>query len=215
MRLCQEIQTPSGDSIAEFLRKAFVELLKYLNADRQTAPNGILLWKCELCGLETTGMGIHSHQNKHCSEYRYLIDRENEIRRKPFLERIAPYQIGIDKVIEAARSRSKIEQANYIQSERIFDLFKQERIPTELWLQVGNRLQFCFSNRAFVRFQDEIIDRLRLQGIEPLQEPPLIWNTYENILRLFEEESKVHGGAAQQAHAADPLQRASPASAGS
>lgn len=140
MRLCQSVQTPPQGSIAAFLRGAFVELLKYLNADRQTAPNGRLLWKCELCGLETTGMGIHSHRSKHCSEYGHLIDRENEIRRKPFLERIAPYQNGIDEVVKATRNRSKIELTSYNQSEQIFDLFKQEDIPPELWLYVGNHL---------------------------------------------------------------------------
>lgn len=118
MESCQSVEASQEHSIAEFLRGALVELLKYLRADRQIAPNGRLLRRCEVCGFETTGMGIHSHRNKHCSEYGYLIDRENKIRREAFFALIAPYEHGIDKVVRATSDFTKIEMANYDQSER-------------------------------------------------------------------------------------------------
>jgi hypothetical protein len=175
------------------LERGFVELLKYLKADRQIAPNGHLLWKCDLCGLETTGMGIHSHRSKHCSEYGHFIDRENEIRRKPFVERIEPYQEAIHRVIRATRRGSKIELTNYGQSERVFELLKRENIPRELWLYVGERLRGGFSHGAFARFMKEIIHQL--QGIEPLRELPMIWKTYENILRYVPEDLRINAHA--------------------
>jgi hypothetical protein len=207
MRLCRTVQTLPQHSIAEFLTTAFVELLTYLKADRQIASNGRLLWKCELCGLETTGRGIPSHQDRHCSEYGYLIEHENERRREMFLARIAPYQDGINRVTEFTMKLGKIELTNYSLSERMFDLLKQEKIPPELWPYVGKHLASCFSHRAFARFQEEIT--ARLQGIEPLLEPPMVRNTYENILCYLHREFRAKGHAAQQGPAADAGERGS------
>lgn len=169
----------SDNPVAESLRVQFVELLEFLKVDR-TLYNGRLLWRCDICGLEMAGQGISSHQEKHCREYSYVVDNENKKKRDEFLSGISPYEKNIDYVLQRAREFSKIEMNNYSDSEQVFRVLESSGLPQNLWLYVIKRLGFCFSNKAFVKFQKEAEERLK--NVVSKEEPHYIRNDYRKLL---------------------------------
>ena len=173
----------SDDPVAEVLRTQFVELLGFLKVDR-TLLNNRLLWKCDFCGLETTGQGIFSHKKKHCGEYAYIIQGENQRRREEFLKKIKPYEVDIENILVEVRKLEKVEMRNYSDCELVFKLLKNSNLPKSFWLFIIDKLGFGFSNKAFQKFQTEV--KMRLRDVQSVREPEYIPNTYENLL-LFKE----------------------------
>lgn len=175
---------PSESSLADTLRMQFVELLEFLKVDR-TMKNNRLLWKCDICGLETNGQGILSHKNKHCREYSYIIKNENQKRQEDFLEKIKPYNKEIENVLLEVSNLRKIEMKNFNESDRVIEILDDCGLPKKYWLYVVNKLGFWFSNKAFQKFQGKV--KNELGDIQPELEPTYMMNTYENLL-LFKDK---------------------------
>lgn len=169
----------SNSIFAEALRKQFVELLDFLKVDR-TSKDNRLLWKCEICGLETRGQGIYSHREKHCKQYSFLFENENLRRKQEFLRKLEPHQVSINDLITIVCGFTKIEMRNFSEHEKVIFILRNSSLPKEFWLYFASKLHFCFSNKAFCKFLDKL--RELLKDIDSVVEPSYVMNTYENLL---------------------------------
>jgi hypothetical protein len=182
---------PHGDDVASVLTRQFVELLRFVKADRGRHPNGRLLWRCDLCGRETSGQGIHSHRDKHCREYEHLIDEENQTLRNEFESKLAPYAEAIEDVLEKSKLVGRIEMSSYRKCAGLLALFEEARLPRKLWPHVAKRISLAFSNTAREAFLNEVA---RLVGVEALAEPRYLPATYENVVAALARLKEPVGG---------------------
>jgi hypothetical protein len=170
---------PHGDDVASVLTRQFVDLLRFVKADRGRHPNGRLLWRCDLCGRETSGQGIRSHRDKHRREYEHLIDEENQALRNEFVRTLAPHAEAIEEVLEKSKLVGRIEMSSYRKCADLLALFEEARLPRKLWPYVANRISGGFSNRAREAFLNEVA---QLVGVDALAEPRYSPATYENVV---------------------------------
>jgi hypothetical protein len=169
----------SQTNIAEFLRIQFIDFLTSCRVDR-TVKDGRMLWKCDICGLETRGEGIRSHKQRHCKEQSFIIDNENKKRIAVFNTLIEPYKPAIEKVLNSIKSM-KIEMKNYAESIKVMDSLRNA-LPPELWVYTAKRLKFAFSNKAHYQFCEEIERKVRDMNVSSIEYPSLLHHSYENIL---------------------------------
>jgi hypothetical protein len=182
LKLC-DAQPIGMQDMAVALTSQFAELLRFLKVDRGVHSNGRRFWRCDLCSLETSGQGIYSHKEKHCREYAYLIDRDNERLRDDFKKKLKPYLQSVAIFNQSTRSIKKIEMTNYSDSSKVIALLEQAEVPRNLWLHATSQLQCMFSNRAYTEFKSELAT---LAGVEQLTEPRYVSKTYETILAAVE-----------------------------
>lgn len=169
----------SSNIFTESLRKQFIELLNFLKVDR-TLKNNKLLWRCEICGLETRGQGIYSHKEKHCKQYSFLFDEKNFRIKQEFLRKLEPQQMEIDELVDLVRGFNKIEMKKFSECERVILALENSTLPRDFWLYFASKISFCFSNKAYYKFLDKL--RVLLKDVDLLIEPSYIMRTYENLL---------------------------------
>ncbi len=169
------------NKISDFLRTQFIEFLTSHRVDR-TIQDGRQLWKCEICGRETRGMGIRSHKGKHLKEFAHIIRNENDKIIEEFERNLKPYKLKIEGVINEAKTFKKIEIPTYEDSINIFEILKK-KIPSKLWLYLTEQIKCIFSNNAYYKFYGEVGNKVQKLGINSLNYPSLIECSYENILK--------------------------------
>jgi hypothetical protein len=183
------LENQSGKTdIGELLRLSFIDLLKHLKVDRKLI-NGKLSWKCELCESEMIGQGIYSHQKKHEreSQYKKLIDDENNLARTEFNKTISPHLEAMKDIKEKLKNIRKIEKPNYVDAKEITKLIEQH-LPKSIWIYFINQIPNCFSKKAFSDYLNDIIKQLHSDKEKYIEEPHYLNTSYENIIKLVKEK---------------------------
>ena len=169
--------------IGELFRLSFIDLLRHLKVDRKLI-NGKLAWRCELCEAETIGQGIYSHRRKHerDTNYRKVIDEINSKMMTSFEKEIFPYLEIIREMREKINAFEKIEKNNFVDRLKITTMM-EEKLPKTVWVHFINQIQYCFSNKAFLDYTNEISLKLKTENIKILVSPLLINHSYENLVK--------------------------------
>lgn len=178
------IESQTGeDIIGEFIRVSLLDLLIHLKVDRKLI-GGRLSWRCDLCGLETIGQAIYSHQRKHEKEEKYkkVINDINEEIRSTFDSKVSPYKEKFNLLSNQVKSFGKIDKNNFTKRQEITNLLIQY-LPKEAWLYFMDKVKNTFSNKAFLDYRKELESELNKEHLEIIVEPNYVMATFENILR--------------------------------
>jgi|GEM_PF-4153531 len=177
------LKSHKGDNeIGQFVLTDLINFLEGSKIDRNLT-GGRRMWKCDLCELQTNGYDIQNHKRKHVREYSEQFDEHYDKKRQEFEKIIEQYIPAINGIKKEIESLQKIEMKNFNVVESLISALNA-KLPKSMWIYLISQIKSSFSNMAFKKLNDIIINQLHEEEILILVEPRYESATYEKILQL-------------------------------